>query len=98
MRGNANRTVNWGSPPQRRSCVFELCEAQRKWVSAQLEPFTPPTNNGINLTALGPVMSLAYAIATPGYPQCLHFPVQTLRPTPQVIPALYGLNEGQIGN
>jgi hypothetical protein len=65
----------------------------KKYGPAEFEPFLPPCNSGIDLTKIGPVMPFAYAKATPGCLQGLHFPVQSLQPTLQLIPALYGRNK-----
>ena len=86
-----------GIPPlQEGACVFELRSPIEKIWTAELEPLAPPDNNGIDQIKIGPVMPFAYAKATPGCPQGLHFPVQSHRPTLQVIPALYGRNDDSV--
>ena len=80
------------TPLQEGACVFEL-RRLGKILPAELEAFLPLDNNGIDQIKVGPVMPFAYAKATPGCPSGLHFPVQSRRPTLQVIPALYGRNK-----
>lgn len=90
MRRNTQEKDNRVRRTQEGPCVFVLDQASKKDGLVQHEAFYAPDNGRFEQMALGPVMPVAYATVTPGYPQGLHFPVQAHRPRPLLNLALYG--------